>query len=204
MRDLFSVDNIAINIWGYPMSYIELIGTLFNLVSVWLISQRNILTWPIGIIGVVLYMLLFYQIQLYSDTIEQIYFLFASIYGWLSWNKLLKKDGKITQVQYSHVKSLLFWGIATLMISIVMGFLVSRIHLLFPALKAASFPYLDTLTTIMSFVAMWLMIQRRIESWIYWIIVDVIGIGLYFVKDVKFVSLLYVIFLMMAMNGFSA
>jgi nicotinamide mononucleotide transporter len=67
--------------------------------------------------------------------------------------------------------------------------------------EAASFPYLDALTTIMSFSAMWLMVQKKIESWIYWIIVDVIGIWLYFVKDVKFISLLYVILLVMAVNG---
>lgn len=53
----------------------------------------------------------------------------------------------------------------------------------------------------MSFTAMWLFSRRRIESWIYWIIVDAIGIWLYFVKDVRFVSLLYVILLAMAING---
>jgi nicotinamide mononucleotide transporter len=48
---------------------------------------------------------------------------------------------------------------------------------------------------------MWLMARKRIESWVYWIIVDAIGIWLYFVKDVKFISLLYVILLVMAVNG---
>ncbi len=54
----------------------------------------------------------------------------------------------------------------------------------------------------MSFTAMWLTVLRRIESWIYWIIVDVIGIGLYYAKDVKVVSLLYVILLFLAIKGF--
>ena len=53
----------------------------------------------------------------------------------------------------------------------------------------------------MSFVAMWLMAQKRIESWIYWIIVDALGIWLYFVKDVRFLALLYVVLLGMALNG---
>ncbi len=80
---------------------------------------------------------------------------------------------------------------------------MTRIHLLLPSIfpEAASFPYLDALTTIMSFTAMWLMAQKRVESWVYWIIVDVIGIWLYFVKDVRFISLLYVILLGMAVNG---
>ena len=53
----------------------------------------------------------------------------------------------------------------------------------------------------MSFSAMWLMAQKRLESWAYWIIVDVIGIGLYYVQGVRFISLLYVILLGLAING---
>jgi nicotinamide mononucleotide transporter len=66
--------------------------------------------------------------------------------------------------------------------------------------EAASFPYVDALTTVMSLVAMWLMARKHIESWFYWIVVDLIGIWLYFVKDVKFISLLYVILLVMAIR----
>lgn len=78
------------------------------------------------------------------------------------------------------------------------------VHIWFPKVfpEAASYPYLDALTTIMSFVAMWLMVRKHIESWLYWIAVDVIGIWLYFTKDVKFISLLYVMLLFMAIRGF--
>lgn len=67
----------------------------------------------------------------------------------------------------------------------------------------ASFPYLDALTTVMSFVAMWLMARKRTESWYYWIVVNIIGIGLYYAKDVKLISLLYVILLFLAFRGLS-
>ena len=203
MIDFFSVDNIFFTILGYPMSYVEFIGTVFYLWSVWLIAKRNILTWAIGIISVLLNMILFYQIRLYSDTIEQIYYLGASVYGWWIWNKSPKDDGQITDVRYSDLKSLTFGVVFTGSVSVVFGYFMSRVHLFLPAVfpEAASFPYLDAITTIMSFSAMWLMAKKKIESWIYWIFVDVIGIWLYFVKDVKFLSLLYVILLIMAFNG---
>jgi nicotinamide mononucleotide transporter len=203
MPNFLSVDNIAFTITGYPMSYVELIGTVLYLWSVWLISKRRVLTWPIGIVSVVLYMALFYQIRLYSDTLEQVYYLGASIYGWWMWNKSPKNDGQITDVSYSDRRVIFLWIVLTAIVSIVTGFFMSRIHILFPVIfpDAASFPYLDAITTIMSFSAMWLMAQKKTESWIYWIIVDVIGIGLYFVKDVKFISLLYVILLILAING---
>ncbi len=203
MSNFFSVDNIAFTILGYPMSYVEFIGTILYLWSVWLIAKRNILTWAIGIVSVLLYMILFYQIRLYSDTIEQIYYLGASIYGWRIWNKSPKDDGQITDVKYSDSKNLILWVVFTGMISVAFGYFMSRVHLFLPVIfpEAASFPYLDAITTIMSFSAMWLMAKKKIESWIYWIIVDVVGIWLYFVKDVKFLSLLYVILLIMAFNG---
>ncbi|MEK8018934.1 MAG: nicotinamide riboside transporter PnuC [Candidatus Parabeggiatoa sp.] len=203
MPNLLSVDNIAFTIIGYPMSYVEFIGSVLYLWSVWLISKRRMLTWPVSIISVLLYMALFYQIRLYSDTLEQVYYLGASIYGWWMWNKSPKDDGQIIDVYYSNQRVIFLWIALTAIVSMLTGFFMSRIHILFPVIfpNAASFPYLDALTTIMSFVAMWLMIQKKTESWIYWIIVDIIGIGLYFVKDVKFISILYVILLILAING---
>lgn len=203
MLNFLSVNNIAFTFLSYPMSYVELIGTTFYLWSVWLISKRRMLTWPIGIVSVLLYMVLFYQIRLYSDTIEQVYYLGASIYGWAIWNKSPKDDGQITDVVYSNKQTAIFWIIITGVVTILVSIFMSKIHLVFPVLfpVAASYPFLDALTTIMSFTAMWLMAKKKIESWIYWIIVDVIGIWLYFVKYVKFISLLYVILLVMAVNA---
>lgn len=206
MFGFLSVDNIAFTILNYPMSYVELAGTLLYLWSVWLIMKRRVLTWPVGILSVLLYLVLFYQIRLYSDAFEQVYYLGASIYGWIVWNNSPKDEGQVSDVSYSDARGILLWALITSVVSALAGLLMSRIHLLLPALfpVPASFPYLDALTTIMSFTAMWLMARKKIESWVYWIIVDVIGIWLYFVKDVKFVSLLYVLLLAMAINGFGA
>lgn len=203
MLNFLSVNNIAFTFLDYPMSYVELIGTIFYLWSVWLISKRRMLTWPIGIVSVLLYMTLFYQIRLYSDTIEQVYYLGASIYGWIIWNKSPKDNGQITDTIYSNKQVITFWILITGVVSILVTILMSKIHLLFPVIfpEAASYPFLDALTTIMSFTAMWLMAKKKVESWIYWIVVDVIGIWLYFAKDVKFISLLYIILLIMAVNG---
>ncbi|WP_414573556.1 nicotinamide riboside transporter PnuC [Nostoc sp. CCY 9925] len=203
MLEFWSVNNIALKVVGYPMSYVELLGTIFYLWSVWLISQKKILTWPVGIVSVLLYMVLFYQIRLYSDAIEQVYYLGISIYGWWRWSTPESASGKILNVKYSSPRTIFLAALVTIAISFVMGILMSQIHTILPRLfpDKASFPYLDALTTIMSFTAMWLMAQKRIESWYYWIVVDIIGIWLYYVKEVKFIALLYVILLLIAING---
>ena len=186
------------------MSYIEFIGTLTYLWSVWLIGKRNMLTWPVGIISVILFMTLFYQIQLYSDTLEQIYYLGASIYGWWYWGKSRQEQKTLIAVNYSSKISLSIWIVATLALSIGLGFIMERVHIWSPSLfpEAASYPYIDSLTTVMSFVAMWLMVRKHIESWIYWIVVDIVGVWLYYVKDVKFIAMLYVVLLVLATRGF--
>lgn len=201
--NLLSIDAIAFTFLGYPMSYIELVGTVLYLWSVWLIARRNILTWPVGIVSVVLYMILFYQIQLYSDVIEQIYFLGAGAYGWWFWRRSPREEGKVAGVGFSPRRTLLLTVGLTLVLSLLTGWLMADIHNLLPRLfpAPASFPYLDALTTVMSFIAMWLMARKRTESWYYWIVVNVIAIGLYYAKDVKLISLLYVILLVLAFRG---
>lgn len=196
------VNTIAFSILNYPMSYIELVGTIFYLWSVWLIAKRKMLTWPIGIVSVILYFFLFYQIRLYSDAAEQVYYLGASIYGWWYWNKG-KQEEKESVIKISSPIMLFTWAISTIVVSIGVSSFVSRLHIIFPIIfpEPASFPFLDALTTIMSFTAMFLMAKKYFESWIYWIIIDAVGIWLYFVKDVKFLSLLYVILLIIAVKG---
>ncbi|MBU1029369.1 nicotinamide riboside transporter PnuC, partial [Patescibacteria group bacterium] len=84
-----------------------------------------------------------------------------------------------------------------------LGMLMTRIHLLLPTyfLAPADYPYLDALTTVMSFVATVLMVRRKLACWYLWISVDFIGIWLYWVKGVKFISVEYVIFLVLASYG---
>jgi len=204
LLSLFSINAIFFTVLDYPMSYIEFFGTILYLWSVWLIMRKDMLTWPVSIVSVILYAILFYQIRLYSDTIEQIYFLGASVYGWWFWEKTKSKKEDNAEAVLSSKNQIIAFAILTVVLSIIFGYLMSRIHIFLPAFfpEAASFPYLDAATTVMSFVAMFLMAQKKIESWVYWIIVDMIGIGLYFAKNVRFISLLYVMLLILAINGF--
>jgi len=76
-----SIENICCTLLGYSLSYVELVGTVTGLVSVWLAARANILTWPVGIINVLAFFILFYQVRLYSDMALQVYFLATTIYG---------------------------------------------------------------------------------------------------------------------------
>lgn len=201
-----SINNTFFAFYGYQMSYLEFAGTLLNLWSVWLVTKNNILTWPVGNIAVILFGVLFYQIRLYSDMVEQIYFLITGFYGWWVWLYFRKKDlanKKDLPIAYNSPLSNIAYIIIIAIGSALMGHIMGHIHLYMPNLfpQKASFPFLDAFTTVMSFAAQILMAHKKIECWYIWIIVDAIGIGLYFAKGVVFVSLLYLIFLILATKG---
>ncbi len=204
MQTFFSVDNIFFTIWDYPMSYIEFFGTLFSIWCVWLVAKNKILNWPIGIIGTILFMFLFYQINLYADFFEQIYFLITGFWGWWAWTSP-NKDGVVGEkvVRQLPSKYQIGWGAAIALGTIILGYLTSNLNIFLPKFFAepASFPYLDAFTTVMSFAATIMLIRKEVQAWYLWILVDIIGIGLYWVKGVHLVSLLYVVFLVLATKG---
>ena len=200
---VFRVETVALTILGYPMSWIELVGTVTYLWSVWLMARRRMLTWPVGIVSVLLYLLLFWQIRLYSDALEQVYYLGASAFGWSRWAGAERDDGGALVTRVSKAPALLIQIGLVAAGTVALGHMMARAHVFAPAFfpEPASYPYLDAGTTIASFVAMALLALKRVESWLWWIAVDVVGIGLYWVKDVRFVALLYVVLLGLAVRG---
>jgi nicotinamide mononucleotide transporter len=204
--DFFSIKKIAFTVLNYPMSYVELFGTVFNLWAVYLIARRRILTWPVGLVGVVLFMAMFYQYQYYADTIEQGYYFLTGIWGWYAWSRTPPEEQEadvVRDVRFSERSEIVPVAVGTLAVGLLAGYATANLHLWFPVAfpQPASFPHLDALTTVMSFTAQWLMIRKRTESWVYWILVDVIAIGLYWVKGMKLVTLLYVLFTVLAVRG---
>lgn len=204
MEHFFSINTVFFTVAGYPMSYIEFIGTVFNIWCVWLAARRNILTWPVGLVAIVLYFLLFYQIRLYSDLIEQIYFFILTFYGWWLWLQGKRKDTNVIEVEQNSLKVNIIYGVSIIVLTLGLGYVMQHIHEYVPNLfpEAASFPYLDAFTTVMSFAATILMAKKKFEAWYLWILVDIIGIWLYYTKGVKFIALEYVVFLILAIKGF--
>lgn len=203
METLLSVDNTFFTIIGYPMSYIEFFGTLLNIWCVWLVAKNKILNWPIGILGTILFGFLFLQINLYADFFEQIYFLLTGFWGWYVWTAGKKSPETSKPISQVSPRSRIYWLGAIIIGTVSLGFFTANLHVLLPQFftEAASFPFLDSFTTTLSFVATILLIRKEVDAWYLWILVDIIGIVLYWAKDVRLVSILYVVFLILATKG---
>lgn len=197
--NFFEIKNVAFQIWDYPISYVELTGTLFGLASVYFASRAKILTWGTGIVNEIFLFILFFQVQLYADMFLQIYFFFVTIYGWYKWNAKTSEN-KISETSF---RNKIFFAATILIGTVISGFLFTNIHLYLPAYFKiqAAYPFTDSFVMVSSIVATILLAKKKIENWYLWIAVDLVCVVLYFKKGVYFLSLEYFIFLGIASYG---
>lgn len=186
--------------YGIPthLLILELIGVVFGFLSVWYSKQNNILVYPTGIISTLLFVYILTVYGLLGDMMINAYYFSMSIYGWYVWTR--KVDAThftpiTTTTKKEQIQSV-FIFIATLIF-------VFAVYKFFDKWNNWT-AYVDTLTTAIFFVGMWLMAKRKVENWIYWIIGDIISVPLYFYKGLTFTSLQYLAFTIIAIYGYRA
>ncbi|MFK8161377.1 MAG: nicotinamide riboside transporter PnuC [Lewinella sp.] len=191
----------ALTLLDYPISWVELIGTIAGLISVWLAVKNHVWTWPVGLLNVVCFAVLFYHFQLYSDTLLQVYFFGMSLYGWYFWQQRQGEPEAPIRVLFG--KQRWVWAGIILAGTLVQGTLMSKVHTLLPILfsEPAAFPYPDAFTTVASIIATYFLARRVLESWVLWILVDIVSIVLYFSKGIVLVGMEYIVFLGLATAG---
>ncbi|MGF6846185.1 nicotinamide mononucleotide transporter [Chitinophaga sp. W3I9] len=200
MASFFSIHHIFFTTLGYPVSYVEFIGTVTGLLCVWLAARDHILTWPVGLVNVSCFFVLFWQLQLYADMFLQVYFFATGVYGWLFWYRKQPENEPVYALQPRHR----WWlGIAALLLSAATGYVISQLHLWWPHVfeHPAAWPYTDSLVAVLSVIANILLAKRIWENWLLWVTVDAIATFIYFQKDVKFLGIEYFILLIIAAMG---
>ena len=175
---------------------LEVIAVLFGLVSVWFAKKNNILVYPTGIVNTVIYIYLLYKWELIGDLLINIYYTTMSIYGWWLWSQ--KKENQVEYPIANVSKKEIGLGIVIFILTMLFVVLVYHFFNKFTSWTA----YVDTFTTGVFFVGMWLMAKRKIENWMLWIIGDIVSIPLYFSKGYTFTSLQYVIFTVIAIYAY--
>ena len=202
----FNIDNIFFEVLGYSMSYLEFFGTIAGAIAVWLSAKANVWSWPIGVINVVLFFFLFYQVQLYPDMFLQVFFFITNLIGWWRWThpKPQEEDqSRQLKVSYLTIKQVIGFSLIGLSGSFVFGMFAQNLHEFFPTVFSlpSAFPYADSFVTVMSIVATYFMVNKKIECWIVWILVDAVATYLYFLKGIKFVGIEYLAFCFIAAFG---
>ena len=176
------------------INWIELWAVIFGLLAVYFNTREIVWGWPIGIVGVILSSLLFYQVRLYSDLILHVLYVGLGFYGWYEW----LYGGKNRSTLLVSTLSLRLWlPLVTLgsVGTIVIGYL-------FDHYTEADLAYWDAFTTSFSLVGQYLLAKKKLENWLLWIVVDLVASGIYLYQELYLLALLYFLYLGLAAYGY--
>ena len=174
---------------------LEIIAVFFGFLSVWFSKNNNILVFPTGLINTSIFVYLLLKWSLLGDMLINAYYFIMSIYGWYFWlkgtNNTISPISKVSNKDIRIVVSLF----------ISSSVFVSLVYTFFDKWETIV-SYIDILTTAIFFAAMWLMAKRKVESWIFWIVGNIISVPLYLHKGLAFTSIQYFIFTVIAIAGY--
>jgi nicotinamide mononucleotide transporter len=196
----FDINNILVTLWSYPLSYIEFIGTVFGLIGVLLATKQKIASWPVGLVNVSAFFILFYQVQLYSGMFLQAFYFVTNLYGWYIWRKQLATEQAPTSLSVPWR----MWLLASVVIlTVVAGYLVQKLPLYFPAIfpAPASQPYYDAFIAIASIAGQILLTRRIIDNWYIWVVVNTFSVYVFYQQGLYLLSLEFFVFLLLALKG---
>jgi len=203
---------------------LEATAAIFGILSVWYAKKEKVLVFPTGITSTFLYIFICYRFVLYGDLIVNIYYTLMSIYGWYMWSKIIDNDKHHIPISRTNTKDKLK-TVGIFLFTSIFVIVVYRYYNVMPNnlgfnesityaytnMTSGSLekfrkitPFLDTFTTGIFFAAMWLMANKKIEHWIFWIAGNIISIPLYFVKGLGFTGIQFTIFLILAIQGYIA
>ncbi|MCY4158987.1 MAG: nicotinamide riboside transporter PnuC [Bacteroidetes bacterium] len=173
---------------------LEGIAVITGILCVWLNTRQNIWTWPVAIISSILFGIVFFNARLYTTMLLQVLFIGISFYGWKSWLTGGPEGGTL-EVTKLHLKTGLILFVLTALG--IMGFTLAL-----KFITASDQPLLEGITTALSVVASWMATRKILESWLVWIITDLIYVGLYAITELYLTLLLYTLYLGLATSGY--
>ncbi|MGQ2983249.1 nicotinamide riboside transporter PnuC [Flavobacterium sp.] len=178
---------------------LEALAVIFGIFSVVYSKKNNVLVYPTGLAGTVLYIYLAWEWQLYGDMIINVYYFYMSIYGWYIWSRKDNRQEdlvKITAMQHTDkIKCMSIFALSVTGVSLVYIYFNKFTHW---------WASVDTIVTGLLFVGMWLMARRKIENWLFLIAGNIIAIPLFFLKGLILTSILYIVLTIIAVFGYKA
>lgn len=175
------------------MFWIEPLAALLGVLSVWLMTKQKPLAWPVGLLMVLLYVLVFYEARLYSEMLLQLIYALLQGYGWWRWLRggLAQKPLAVSVLPAGRLWRDLSVG---LLITLVLGALMSRY-------TDANLPWLDAALTGFSLVGQYWMANKRLQCWPLWLVLDLVYVGMFLAVGLQLTAALYLVFTGLAAYG---
>jgi len=175
---------------------IEIIAAVLTLWSVLLAAKQHRLSWPVGIVALGFYSIIFFHVKLYADLSLQVFFLIQGLMGMVEWYRNREANSTfICKVESLSFTEMISYAVAGIVLYGISSYV-------FSTFTDASNPYIDSLVASMSLMANYLLVKRKFENWFIWIAVDIVYVGLFIYKGLYVSSALYAVLFFLAIKGF--
>lgn len=171
----------------------EYVAVFLGIASTFLSKMENIWVYPTGIVSTAIYIFISFEGALYAEAGLNIYYTLMSIYGWWLWRSK-KGSSDMLQITKSHKKD---W-IQTI---IFFTFMFWVLLIILKKYTPSVVPMEDAVASASAYTAMFLMNRKKVESWYWWILTDLISMPLYFMKGYVFTTVQFFVFLVISVLG---
>lgn len=179
--------------FGAPTTWAEVLGFVTGAACVYLVAKQHIANWPIGIANNLLWILLFATAGLYADSGLQVIFIALALWGWWQWlhGGTNRAERVVSSTSRREWAGLTIAGVAG--VAFLTWFLDTQ--------TSSTVPLADAATTTLSLMAVYGQAKKRWESWLLWMVADLIYIPLYHHKGLTLTAILYVGFFALCVKG---
>lgn len=172
------------------LEWCAVVAALFYVV---LAACKNIWCWPAALVSTILYTYIFYDVYLWMDSLLQVYYVVMALYGWYCWSRVDGSQQDVISVWswQKHCKI----NVLLVVTSLLLGFLMANY-------TPTDFPYLDSLTTVYAVFTTYLVTQKVLENWLYWIAIDALSVYIYIEKSLDATAILFVLYVGLCVFGY--
>jgi nicotinamide mononucleotide transporter len=157
-------------------------------------SFKKIWCWPLGILGSLMAGILAFDASYFQDMALNIYYIGMGIYGWVMWKKNREEGSEELAIITKSWRFHLLFLLGGLLLSAISGYFFDQL--------GNDKPFLDALTTIFAVLTTWMVARRILENWIYWILIDLLAMYMYWIKEMEALSLLFAFYTIWSAFGF--
>ena len=161
---------------------LEIAANVLMTASIILAGRNNIHSWWIGMLGCVLFAVLFYQVNLYADVLLQLFFIVTCAIGWMQWRR--GAGGQPLPITRTGWRSLAWIVPAGVAAVVIYGMLLHT-------WTNAYAPFIDSAVLVFSIIAQFLLMSRRLETWGFWLLVNTVAVPLYYSRGLHLTAVLY-------------
>lgn len=176
------------------MTVLEIIAVIISFLGIWLTAKRRLLCWPVSFLACALYFKLFLDVRLYADMVLQALFGIAILYGWIAWARGKQDAGEVVVKPLPPLRAWLGLGAGAAGAAAI-GWFTSR-H------TDAALPWMDAMLSSFSLVAQYWTARRHAASWLLWIVVDILYVGMFAFKGLWLTAGLYAAMIVLAVLGY--